>query len=268
MLVSVQVLVKEPKYRRPVSSNQLRLLQVLFKFRFVTTDLLVPVIKRDRSTIYESLYVLEKQGYVHKFHDKTYRLRGKSAVYCLASKGIRFLRENTKYNETTLRNFYKNKRMAVDNEDHVDHCLLIFKIFNILKAQTGDKFYIYTKYELTRGSYVTPHPELYLHRRGRSQKPDYMLDIFPAGTMTWLLRKRLRQHQEFADDSEYQYPNVLLLAGNTSTERRLIKQAENSMQDFEFYITQQELLLGENDGKIWIDIDESYDDEFVRIKFS
>lgn len=259
------MLVKEPKYRRPVGSNQLRLLQLLFKFRFVTTDLLVPVIKKDRSTVYESLYVLEKQGYVLKFHDKTYRLRGKPAVYCLASKGIRYLRENTKYNETTLRNFYKNKRMAVDNEEHVDLCLLVFKIFNILKAQTGDKFYIYSKYELTRGSYVSPHPELYLHRRGRSQKPDYILDIFPAGTMTWLLRKRLRQHQDYADDSEYLYPNVLLVAGNMSTEKRLFKQVESAMQDFEFFVTQQAMLLGENDGKIWIDIDESDENEFGRI---
>jgi hypothetical protein len=93
-----------------------------------------------------------------------------------------------------------------------------------------------------------------------------MLDIFPAGTMTWLLRKRLRQHQDFADESEYQYPDILCLAGNVNTERRLFRQVESTIQDFDFHITQQEFLLGENDGKIWIDLYESDEDEFVRAK--
>ncbi|MCA9348428.1 hypothetical protein KC867_03395, partial [Candidatus Saccharibacteria bacterium] len=99
--------------------------------------------------------------------------------------------------------------------------------------------------------------------QGKSQKPDYILDIFPAGTMTWLLRKRLRQHQEAEEESDYIYPNVLLVASNASTERRLFKQVESAIQDFEFYITQEELLLS-GDRNVWIDLMESDEDEFVR----
>jgi len=110
---------------------------------------------------------------------------------------------------------------------------------------------------------VNPKPELWLQRQGKTQKPDYILDIFPTGTMTWLLRKRLRQHQEFAGEYEYLYPSMLLVAGNASTERRLFKQAEGAMQDFEFYITRQEMLLG-GDKKIWIDLMESDGSEFAR----
>jgi predicted transcriptional regulator len=257
------VLIKEPKYRRPVSSNQVKLLYILFKFRFGTSDLIASIVKKDRSTIYESLRTLEQQGYVHKFHDSSYRLRGRPAIYTLVAKGIKYLRDTGKVNQTTLRNFYKNKRIAVENESLVDQCLLVFRIFNVLKAQTGQTFSIYTKYELNKEDFVSPPPELWLQRQSKSQKPDYILDIFPAGTMTWLLRKRLRQHQEFADEYEYLYPNVLLVAGNPNTERRLFKQVESAIQDFEFYITQQDMLLG-GGKKIWIDLIESDEDGFVR----
>lgn len=257
------VLVKEPKYRRPISSNQVRLLYILFKFRFGTSDLIAELIRKDRSTVYESLRTLEQQGYMYKFHDKTYRLRGRPAIYTLATKGIKYLRDTSRVDQTTLRNFYKNKHIASENEPLVDQCLLVFRIFNVLKAQTGQTFSIYTKHELDKDDSVNPKPELWLQRQGKTQKPDYILDIFPTGTMTWLLRKRLRQHQEFAGEYEYLYPSMLLVAGNASTERRLFKQAEGAMQDFEFYITRQEMLLG-GDKKIWIDLMESDGSEFAR----
>lgn len=258
------MLVKEPKYRRLLSSNQIRLLYILFKFRFGTSDLIATLVKKDRSTVYESLRTLEQQGYIHKFHDKTFRLRGRPAVYTLAAKGIKYLHENSRVDHTTLRNFYKNKHIAVENEPLVDQCLLVFRIFNVLKAQTGKTFSIYTKHELDNDDFVSPKPELWLRRQGKSQKPDYILDIFPAGTMTWLLRKRLRQHQEFFEEYEYPYPNVLLVAGNASTERRLFKQVECAIQDFEFYITEEELLLSGN-KKIWVYLMESDEVDFARV---
>lgn len=178
------MLVKEPRYRRPVSSNQVRLLYILFKFRLGTSDLIAELVKKDRSTVYESLRTLERQGYIHKFHDKTYRLRGRPAIYTLAAKGIKYLRDNSEADQTTLRNFYKNKRIAIENEPLVDQSLLVFRIFNVLKAQTGKTFSIYTKHELDKDDFVSPKPELWLQIQGKSQKPDYILDIFPAGTMT------------------------------------------------------------------------------------
>jgi hypothetical protein len=140
---------------------------------------------------------------------------------------------------------------------------LVFRIFNVLKAQTGQTFSIYTKYELNKEDFISPPPELWLQRQGKSQKLDYILDIFPAGTMTWLLRKRLRQHQEFAEEYEYLYPSVLLVAGNPNTEKRTFRLVETAIQDFEFYITQQEMLFSSN-KKIWVDVIESDEDEFVR----
>ncbi len=257
------MLVKNPKYHKRLSNKQLKLLYALFRFRFASTDLVAELVSRDRSTIYEAFNVLEKQKLIHKFYDKTYRLRSRPAIYCLATKGIKHLRENTELNDKTLRNFYKNKSM---DEEYIDKCLNVFVIYLKLRKSMGSKFNLHTKWELSREAFPGPPlPELWLERKQAvSGELDYVLDIFPAFTPSWLLRRRLRQYQDFEDDSEYESSHVLLVAQNESTERRLFKLAENTIQDFEFYITQQDLLLNSKDEAIWIDLMESDEDEFVR----
>ena len=259
------MLVENPKFRKSLSKNQVKLLEVLYKFRYGSTDLVSEMVSKDRSTIYESFYILGKQGYIHKLYDSSYRLPGRPAIYCLASKGLKYLRDNTELDKTTLRNFYKNKTMRVE---HIDHCLNVFTIFLTLKRHTGKKFYIYTKYELIREAFPKPLPELYLVRRDNSDKPSYMLDIFAPGTFTWLLRKRISQHQDLSEeDSEFYavYPNVLLIAQNESTERRLFKLTYENYYDLNFYLTQQDILLNSKDGEVWIDMSGAEEDEIIRV---
>jgi len=141
------------------------------------------------------------------------------------------------------------------------------RIANTLHKQTNNKFDIATKYELTDEEFfLRPLPDLYLSRKKakEGQKFDYTLDIFEPNLPTWILRKRLRDYQEHCYEAELDegnYPNILLVAGNNSTERRLHKQFKYSMQDFEFYVTTLERLLDpENIHKpIWKD--DMFDDE-------
>lgn len=236
----------------------------MYKFRFVTTDLLAEMLHKDRSTLYESLHVLEQQAYVYKFYDTSYRIRGRPATYCLAAKGIRHLRDTTSLSHTTLRNYYKNKRVATDNQALVDHCLLVFRIANIFRSILGSNYHICTKNELDQTQLPKPLPDLYCFHDDPEQ-PEYLLDLIPAGTMSWLLRKRLRQHSYFADIADYQYPDVLLVAGNQSTETRLMRQMTDNNNDFTFYLTQLDLLLSKTNEKIWLNGNEYYEDEHIRI---
>ena len=259
-----------PKYRRPLSSKQVSLLRLVFKYRFISVDLLAEILGRDRSSVYENLYVLVKQEYIAKRYDNTYRLRQRPACYCLATKGVRYLRENTDISQKALRNMYKNKRM---NEEHIDKCLLVMKIALTLNKQANNAFDIATKYELTDEEFfLRPLPDLYLSRKdiksGKQQDSkqeedehfDYTLDIFEPNLPTWILRKRLRAYQDHCDEAELEngetYPYVLLVAHNDSTERRLLRLIENSLQDFESYTTTVERLLDpENIHRpVWMDV--------------
>jgi len=256
------VLVTSPKYRRPLNSKQIRLLELCYAFRFVGVDLLAELLGKHRSSVYEGLYVLERQGYIGKRYNKTYRLVGRPASYYLATKGIRYLRENSELDQTTLRNFHKNKSIR---QEHVDHCLNIFRIALTIRRQTDGRFNIFTKYILPKESFPSPPPELFLEQKGSSDKPGYVLDIFEVGTPTWLLRKRIIQYEDYEYGSEYPYSNVLFVAPNQSTENRLFKLTYNNYADFGYFITQQNQLLDSEDGTVWIDMRSSEVDEVVRI---
>lgn len=260
-----------PKYRRPLSSKQVRVLKLVFKYRFVSVDLLAEILGRDRSSVYENLYVLVKQEYVAKRYDRTYRLRQRPASYCLATKGVKYLRENTDLSQKALRNMYKNKNMT---DEHIDKCLLVMSIAITLQKQSANALNISTKYELTDEEFfLRPLPDLYLSRKEEKdgKRFDYTLDIFEPNLPTWVLRKRLRAYQDHCDEAELddgEYPDVLLVASNDSTERRLLRLIENSVLDFEAYTTTLERLLDlENVHKpVWRDVFAEEEDEDGQVE--
>ena len=248
------MLVKDSKYRKSISKSQLRLLLVIFKFRFVSSEHIGSWFKKDKSTIYERLFVLVQQGYVRKDYDSTYRLRLRPAVYSLTTKGIKYLRDSDiKLSELALRNMYKNSSA---NLQLVDHSLNVFKLCILLKKQYLDTFELFTRSELSAyDHFIRPLPDLYLRRVSkRSTKPSYQLEIIKAGIYTWIIRKRFQAHQDFYEESgpwKDNYPNLLFVCGNANTEKRIQRLVLNSYLDFEVYTTTEER-LNTNRAQVWL----------------
>jgi hypothetical protein len=234
----------EPKTRYHISKSQIELMLYLLKYRFINSDLLAELLVKDRSTIYERLSVLVSQGYIAKQYDKSFRLRERPATYCLAPAGIRYLKHHG-HERTQLH--YKNKYFT---EEQIDAQLLYTKIWLILRKHYPDKFYSYTKYQLDPSDYVKPTPHLKLE--GTTDKiPDYLVEVFPAGTMSWRIRKRINMHSETDNESDYIYPNLLLIAGNVSTEKRIIKMATDLYAEFDIFTTTLNRLIS-GEKKIWL----------------
>ncbi len=238
----------DPKYRWKISKQQRLLLSYIHKFRFITSDLLAEILEKDRSTIYERLYLLVQQGYVLKQYDSTYRIRRRPASYCLAPLGIRTLKDDPRIEQLSLRQNYRNKDFT---ESQIDDCLLTVRLYLAIRRQYPKQFYVYTKYQLNRVEFVRPTPPLQLVN-SRDDAPGYLLDILPANTMTWLIRKRIRQHEEWAEEhDDYLYPNVLFVAGNSHTEQRIVKLTEELYEDFKFYTTTLGNLLNAAYPSVW-----------------
>jgi len=262
------VLVKNPKYRKQISKSQLRLLLIIFKFRFVSTDCLGSYFKKDKSTIYERLLVLLQQGYIRKSYDSTYRIRQRPAIYSLSTKGIKYLRKNdSRVSENALRNMYKNKPASIEL---IDHSLDVFKLYMKINNQYLGIFDIFTRSELSAfDDFIRPLPDLYLRRSSKkSTKPTYQLETIEAGTMTWIIRKRLRAHQDFYEDSDLwnnDYPALLLICGNNNTEKRIQRIAINSFFDFEIYTVTRDRLSTDT-KEVWLkEYDPGYDEEMEFI---
>lgn len=258
------MLVKNPKYRKQLSDKQIRILKLVFKFRFVSIPLLAAWLAKDKSSVYEQLVGLVEQGYLCKQYDRSYRLQLRPASYGLAAKGVKYLRDTTSFSETALRNMYKNKTAS---ELLVVQSLNAFKLCLQLKQQYPDTFDIFTKSEMTHcNDFIRPLPDLYLQRKSnRSTKPNYLLETIEAGTMTWILRKRLQAHQESSEEHEDtwgKYPTLLFICGNSSTEKRLHRLYNNGYADFDIMTTTAERLASD-DTKIWIpnEWDTDWDEE-------
>lgn len=259
------MLVQSTKYKKSISS-QVRLLELLFKFRFLSVPLLSEYLEKDKSTVYERLSIVVKQGYVQKAYDSSYRLPPKPATYSLASKGIAYLRNNNQedtYSEVALRNMYKNRSASLQL---VDHSLNVFKLCLLLRSHYPNTFEIFTQSELSAfDDIIRPRPDLYLRRVSRrSTKPNYQLEIIEAGTFTWILKKRLQAHQNFYDEHEEwedTYPALLFVCGNPNTEKRIQKIASGASFDFAVYTTTLER-LDTNIAKAWVtNYDPDWDDE-------
>ena len=261
------MLVKNPRYRKPLNSNQVRVLKIIYKFRFVSVPLLSEYLGKDKSTVYECLLGLVSQQYITKNYDSSYRLPPKPATYCLATKGIRYLRENTDLNHKALRNMYRNKAAS---EQLVQQSLRNFKLCNQLRRQYPEVFDTYSKTELVQfdDEFLRPLSDLWLKRTQQQEnKPnEFLVEFIEAGTFSWLLRKRIQAHQDFFDElDEETYPNILLVAGNNSTERRILRMLENCFADFEFWTTTVER-LATDETKIWRQVFEDDEDEKPILK--
>jgi predicted transcriptional regulator len=236
----------EPKTRYKISSSQVELLLWIMKYRFVSSDLLAECLGKDRSTVYERLSVLVDQGYVVKLYDKTYRFRQRPVIYYLAPAAIRYLKK-AGYEKTQLH--YKNKTFT---DEQIDEQFLFGELARTVRKPYGTKFALYTKYQF--GTDVFPlTPPFYAKLEGKDDTtPDYFIEYFPPLYESWKIRKRINSYVDYVDEhDEYIHPHLLLICGNHSTEKRVVRMTTDLYSDFDVFTTTKERLLS-GEKKIWL----------------
>lgn len=263
----------DSKYRKQLSKDQIKLLGLLAKFRFVTVELVSKWRDKSKATIYERLAVLEKQGYLQKRYEKSWKLLGKPAVYSLTGKGLRVVRDYKPgyFTDAVIRNQYKNKSASLAL---VDHSLDLAKLCLQLHKQY-EKYDIFSKSEMDQfEAFIRPLPDLYI-RTNRAdedgQQIHYLLEVIEAGTFTWMIRKRINTHQEWFDDNneedwdlEDNYPTLLLVCDNQNTEKRIHRLVDGSSMDFEAWtVTRERLASGKK--KVWVQYYDEFEDDGVMI---
>ena len=121
------------------------------------------------------------------------------------------------------------------------------------------EFLYYTQYQIDRNKFIRPTPLLRVVPKNRTA-PEFLVDFIPALTPSWLIRKRIRQHENFADNENAKlYPHVLFITGNTSTERRIVNFTQELYNDFKIFTTTLDLLTDSPSPNIWQDPEESID---------
>ncbi|HEY4963937.1 MAG TPA: hypothetical protein VIH90_04545 [Candidatus Saccharimonadales bacterium] len=244
-------------HRKHLNPNQVQLLKLLYKFRFVSSDLLAKYRDVTRTGINHSLTILVDQILVDRRYDKSYKIQGKSAVYCLTPVGLRMLMDYMPLNDNVVHAMYKNKTVS---EGFIDECLRVVEVCTALNSLYPDTFSIFTRSELAQFDYFPePKPFLYLSRKKplKGKQNDYMLDII-ADNRKFIIKKRIQtyiNHHDSGNWGDEEYPTILLLCATPRIEENALKFTESLLEDFDFYTsTIKRFLESDNrDSAIWSD---------------
>ena len=244
-------------HRKHLNPNQVQLLKLLYKFRFVSSDLLAKYKKLSRKNISNSLNILLDQDLVDRLYDKSFKLRGKAAIYFLTPTGLKKLKEYLVLNDNVVHAMYKNKAVS---EDFINNQLLVLEVCTALQRLYPYTFNIFTRSELAQFDYFPePKPYLYLSRKKpiSEKQNDYLLDII-TDNRKFIIKKQIQtyiNHHDSGDWGDEEYPTVLLLCATPRIEENALKFTESLLEDFDFYTSNTERLLDPNTNgdDVWSD---------------
>ncbi len=275
---TIQVTKSEPKYRKKLNQEQLAVLNLLYTFRFASSEQIAKYSgKKNSKHVQKRLKILEDQEYIAKRYDKSYKLKGKPAAYYLTSKGARALIQYDPPEEdepVNIKRIYKDKDVS---ENFVQHSLNILSIYLQLDDLYDDKLRFFTKTLLSFEKYEyfpQPLPDAFISVRGGAQGKGktrrFLLNIFEDNEPFFVLIRRIKKYLEYAGSGEWaatemELPTILMVAENKSVHKRLrkriAKELRDSYEEVAFATTRLDYLLDAGyEGKVWFSIDEDGDD--------
>lgn len=265
----------EVSYRRPLNSEQLDILRLLYRFRFGSSELIAKYVgKTNVKLVQKKLKVLEDQGFVGKHYDKSYRLQGKPAAYYLLPKGARLLKarlpEEKTITDQGIKALYRNKTASAE---FIAHCHSIFKIALHCKVLYGDKLKLFTGIQLATQAYFPAwHPDIYAAlQRGTDQANNkrFFLDILDGTKPFFVSVRKVRNYLKFSEEGDWpenrDFPTILTICDTQKNEKKLRRQIrralEESYEEPTFATTTMETFLAAttSKAKVWSDVTEPED---------
>lgn len=262
----------EPKYRKKLNEEQLAVLNLLYTFRFASSEHIAKYQKKPNSKhVQKRLRILEDQEYIAKRYDKSYKLKGKPAAHYLLPKGARALVDVGDRDENepiNIKRIYKDKDVS---EGFIQHSLNILSAYLALSTLHGSKLDFFTKSDLKYEQfefYPQPLPDAYVRISTKGDDKNFFLDIFEDSQPFFVLIRRIKKYLEYAgsgDWPEEPLPTILLIVENKSVHKRLrkriAKELRESYEEVCFATGRLDYILDiENKGKAWLTIDEDGDD--------
>ena len=204
-----KVTVGTVTYRRPLNSQQLKTLHLLYWYRFCTAKQLAHSLsKPSHKAIQNKLQILEAQGFIGKRYDKSYKLAGRPAEYYITPKGAREL-EKAKpgtTNQWATKSLYKNKTVS---DDFLRHCITVTEVSQRLRDIYGDssKLLRFSKSYMAQYDYYpkwTPDLHLEVPKKGSTPARRYFLDVWDGTKPFFVSVRKTRNYVSFKESDEWQ----------------------------------------------------------------
>lgn len=196
-----------------VSAQQQRVLKLLFKFRFISAQLLAQVMGISRQGIYQVLETLVGKELVNKVYADEYRIDRKPAYYYLNKQGVTRVRKLMEVKESVVHTLYKNDTAT---PEFIEHCIATAHCYVTLARHLPADTNIFTKAEINRYSqFPKNRPDLYIRTPDGREAVIVIMDDKPL----YVARKRLDEiithsEDEGWEDGDYPYIGFVLRSSN------------------------------------------------------
>jgi len=231
-----------------LTSKQLAILNLLYRFRFITSDRLSKTLNISKSTTNKRLQLLLELNYIGRLHKPEDRILHKHAAYYLLPGGIAELKKisQDKYLPKVLRNI-RNDAKASDQ--FVDHNLAVHDVYYALRSEYGDKLQFFTSPQMAAVSYFpkqTPDAHIQL---GRDNPSLFLLDVLHQDQPFFKATRAIFRYVKYASQDEwpnqYEFPKTLLVCDGLALKKRLIKKLQYALENLDdtrlqFFITTQD----------------------------
>lgn len=245
---------------RKLNKNQLDLLKLCLKFRFIESRIVGWHRQKSTNTVNQSLRRLMKYGLITRHYPNHYLIQGRPAEYYLSLVGIRFIKSILNTTPKAQKAMYNNPLLS---QAFVSKCLYIYHLYVQLQKQYGKKLKMFTKSETADiEDMIHPLPDLFMQFGDN----DYYLDALYQEPYFVVIRRIGQIFKDFeqTDLDKSSYPTLLLVLADDKTERKVNKYIELlkarrfiDNDHLKFMTTTVEAVSSSTDKKIWTKTNDS-----------
>ncbi len=237
-----------------ITGQQQRVLQLLFKFRFVSTVSLAMVMGIRKASTYEALEQLVAKGLVTKVYKPEYRIDRRPGYYYLNKVGVTAVRKLMDVKESVVHALYKNDEMT---DDFILHCMKITDCYVGIMKHLPEGSDIFSKSEINRFKELPRNcPDLYVRTSDGKEAIIVIADDKPG----YIIRKRFDEivsHSEEEGWPNGKYPHVCFVLKDERAKFSFLYNAHKKLEDMgmeedELSVLATSLLSsGNNNTHIW-----------------
>lgn len=210
--------------------QQQRVLKLLFKFRYVSAQLLGQVMGIRRVSAYEVLEKLISNGLATKVYKNEYRIYGKPAYYYLNKTGVTTVRKLMDVKESAVHALYKNEEAT---EEFIDHCLKLTQLYTSIMPSLPDNSDIFTKTEINRfKQFPKNRPDLYI----RTPDGREAIVVLVDEKNPYIIRKRLDEIITHSEDRGWDgdYPRICFVLRDGNAKNSFLYTTRKKLESMGF----------------------------------
>lgn len=223
-----------------LTPQQHNILKLIYRYRFLT----VPHIQYHLHHQYPHrirtwLKQLHHQQLLYRNYNRQFGADAHPAIYYLHKNAIQILKQDKQVNPKVLSRIYREPQRS---QKFINRCLyfadLAIKLDRQAKTNNQTLTY-YTKTDLHNFPFMpTPLPDACTVLKSPDKKNSrQLIELFEEGTPRYAIRNRLKQYLEYflsntwESTTNYSFPEIILIAGNTSIQRFLNKQIKEIREE-------------------------------------